>query len=133
MYSIFNNGEDLMKKGDLIQVDGKRFKIQKVIHDSFYASQMVSEDKCQRGKPRRFFFTDVASALGTTVEELKASAVTNKSVMKIQLTKSEVDLPDESEPEKEITAEEVLANQNSSPLHEVLDEFDLKNSSDDAW
>lgn len=122
-----------MQKGDLVQIDGKRFKIQKVIDDSFYASQIVSGDKCQRGKPRRFFFTDVASALGTTVEELKASALSTKNVMKIQLTKKDVALEEEIETKDE---EEVVSVSDSSksPLHEVLDEFDLENSSsDDNW
>ena len=60
-----------MKKGDIIQVDGKKFKIQKVIADSIYASLVISGDKCQRGKPRRFRFDELAKATGLTVEAIK--------------------------------------------------------------
>ena len=67
-----------MKKGDVITVDGKRFRIQKVISDSVYASLMISDDKCQRGKPRRFRFDELAKTLGTSVESLKNDLTSNK-------------------------------------------------------
>ena len=98
-----------MNKGETLHHDGKKFKVQKIASDSIYASLMVNDEKCQRGKPRRLFFTELAASLGITVEafvsKLKTGQTTTvstaKAVMKEQLAQV-VEMP--SEPTSESSA-----------------------------
>jgi hypothetical protein len=126
-----------MNKGEILHHDGKKFKVQKIASDSIYASLMVSDDKCQRGKPRRLFFTELASSLGITTEayasKLKSGqpvvALTAKAAMKEQLAQvivmpAEPVTPEavESRPSAQATTPSVPAGKNA--LRDVLETFD---------
>lgn len=118
-----------MKKGDVITVDGKRFRIQKVISDSVYASLMISDDKCQRGKPRRFRFDELAKTLGTSVESLKNDLTSNKVIMKEQLKQVVAEEAEGAEETEEVEASAPVktttsASSQKSPLHDVLNQYE---------
>jgi len=59
-----------MWKGTIVEVDGKRYKIQRVEKEGVYASKMVTETKCQKGRPSKFSHSDVAVFLGVDIEDL---------------------------------------------------------------
>ena len=122
-----------MNKGEILHHDGKKFKVQKIASDSIYASLMVSDDKCQRGKPRRLFFTELASSLGISVEafasKLKSGQPpTAKAVMKEQLAQVIVMPAEPATPEAVVsppsvqTTPSVPAGKNA--LRDVLETFD---------
>jgi len=111
-----------MNKGDIIQLEGKRFKIQKVISDSVYASLMITDDKCQRGKPRRFRFDELAKSMGTTVEAIKTKLIA-KTVLKQELKIVAEESVSEEESESAPMASSVSQTQ-KSPLHEVLSQYE---------
>jgi len=115
-----------MKKGDIITVEGKRFKIQKVSSDSIYASLMISDDKCQRGKPRRFHFDELAKTLGTSVESLKNAATSNKAIVREPAKVVEDEGEDEAEAAVEVSVPIKKASTSSqkSPLHDVLNQYE---------
>jgi len=57
--------------GTIFELRSKKYKIKKIDSNGVYASKMVDEDKCQKGRPSRFSYSDVATALNITVEQLK--------------------------------------------------------------
>lgn len=59
-----------MWKGTIFELRGKRYKIQKINSDGVYASKMLDEHKCQKGRPSRFSHIDVATSLNVAVEKL---------------------------------------------------------------
>lgn len=115
-----------MNKGDTLHHDGKSFKVQKMVSDSIYASLIVSEGKCQRGKPRRLFYTELAASAGISVEEYIArvkgdqvSQPSPKAVMKQQLVQSDMSSEDDSDSsETEIVSDEESVEAESSDSSE---------------
>jgi len=58
-----------MWKGTIFELRGKRYKIQKINKEGVYASKMLDEYKCQKGRPSRFPHIDVAASLKIAVEK----------------------------------------------------------------
>jgi len=111
-----------MWKGTVFELRGKRYKIQKINSDGVYASKMLDEHKCQKGRPSRFSHADVAISLNIAVEKLHelpkpkaprtkkwAEREEKEAREKAEVEKSEKVDEAEEEPEEIFTPEEKKA------------------------
>jgi hypothetical protein len=73
-------------KSDHVLVDktfttkGQLYRVQDVQGTVVYASKMIDDKTCQRGRPSKFVLSDVMTLLGVSLASLEAAAVQAKPV-----------------------------------------------------
>lgn len=63
-----------MYKDAIFEVDNVFYKIRKVVDKGVYASKMVDNYRCQKGRPSKFTFELIAEKFDTTVQDLKEAS-----------------------------------------------------------
>lgn len=96
-----------MWKGTIFELRGKRYKIQKINSDGVYASKMLDEHKCQKGRPSRFSHIDIAASLNVAVEKLYEPPKPRAPRTKKWAEREEKEAREKAETEKEEEVEEL--------------------------
>jgi hypothetical protein len=77
-------GKTFTKEGQLYRVQDVQVKI-------VYASKMIDDKTCQRGRPSKFDIIDVVNILGISLQTLEAEAAqAAKPVIKVKLKPEEI-------------------------------------------
>lgn len=58
--------------GKIFTAKGQVYRVQDIQQKVVYASKMIDEKSCQRGRPSKFDLSEVLSILGMTQQELEA-------------------------------------------------------------
>jgi hypothetical protein len=64
-----------VEKGTIFEINGISYKLQKITKDGVYASKVLSDGKCQRGRPSRLPHDEVAACLDISVDTLVESTL----------------------------------------------------------
>jgi len=78
----------------------QKYRVQDIKQDVVFASKMIDDKTCQRGRPSKFTLNDVLKLLGMSFQELKVEVAEAKASAKIKVSAPMVAEEDlESEPQ----------------------------------
>lgn len=77
--------------GRVFTKEGQLYRVQDVQQAIVYASKMIDDKTCQRGRPSKFDLTEVITILGISLQTLEAEAAqAAKPVVKVKIKPEEI-------------------------------------------